>query len=341
VQGGGEMGCLPGHLPGGKPLNSENAETLSRYWGFEIPVWSGLMAGNMLDAAHRRELDLLWCIGGNFLETLPDPAWVEEALDRLPIRVHQDICLSSQMLVDSGEMTLLLPATTRYEMRGGGTETSTERQVIFSPEIPGPRVALARTEWEVLVDLAKRVRPEQAHLIDFADTASIRAEIARTCPDYKGIELLKQAGEALQWGGRLLCRERFRTPDGKATFACLTPPEADLPPGFFRLSTRRGKQFNSMVQKPVDPLTGAARLDILISASDCQALGLTEGAPLTLLSEFGHLQAFAKIAPIIPGNLQVHWPEGNVLLPPDRRSGPAGVPDYNVLVRIETSLAKG
>lgn len=334
VQGGGEMGCVPNHLPGNLPLTTENAEKLSKHWGFDVPTWPGLMAGDMLDAARKRELELLWCVGGNFLETLPDPAGVEAALLNLPIRVHQDICLSSQMLVDSDEYTLLLPATTRYEMPGGGTETTTERQVIFSPEIAGPRIAKARTEWQVLVDLAQRVQPEKAAEIVFADSAAIRREIALTCPDYKGIENINKQGDALQWGGRLLCETRFRTTSGKATFAVLTPPDTRVPEGFYRLSTRRGKQFNSMVQKPRDPLTGALRLDVLMASCDLAQLGLQAGAPLTLVSEHGELQVFARPAQLAPGNLQVHWPEGNVLLPPDRRSGPAGVPDYNVLVEI-------
>ncbi|MCC6704898.1 MAG: hypothetical protein IT334_08460, partial [Thermomicrobiales bacterium] len=41
------------------------------------------------------------------------------------------------------------------------------------------------------------------------------------------------------------------------------------------------------------------------------------------------------IAPIQPRNLQVHWPEGNVLLHPTRRSPESHVPDYNAFVRIE------
>ena len=37
-----------------------------------------------------------------------------------------------------------------------------------------------------------------------------------------------------------------------------------------------------------------------------------------------------------PGTLQVHWPEGNVLIERRRRSAEAGIPDYNALVRVET-----
>jgi hypothetical protein len=42
-----------------------------------------------------------------------------------------------------------------------------------------------------------------------------------------------------------------------------------------------------------------------------------------------------RLAPIRAGNLQIHWPEGNVLLDASRRSPQAGIPDYNALVAVE------
>ena len=95
---------------------------------------------------------------------LPDPPEVEAALATVPLRVHQDIVVSSQMLVDPGDTVVLLPAATRYEQRDGGTQTSTERRIAFSPEIPGPRSGEARSEWEIFVDLARRVDPERARI---------------------------------------------------------------------------------------------------------------------------------------------------------------------------------
>jgi hypothetical protein len=41
------------------------------------------------------------------------------------------------------------------------------------------------------------------------------------------------------------------------------------------------------------------------------------------------------LAGLKPGNLAIHWPEGNVLLPADRRSPASGVPEYSTVVRIE------
>ncbi|MER3439124.1 MAG: formate dehydrogenase, partial [Chloroflexota bacterium] len=77
-------------------------------------------------------------------------------------RVHQDIVVSSQMLVEPADTVVLLPAATRYETPGGVTQTSTERRIMFSPEIPGRRIGEARPEWEIFLDLARRVRPDLA-----------------------------------------------------------------------------------------------------------------------------------------------------------------------------------
>src|SRR5262249_58434913 len=97
-----------------------------------------------------------------------DPHAVEAALATVPLRVHQDIVVSSQMLVDPGDTVVLLPAATRYEQRDGGTQTTTERRILFSPEIPGPRIGEARSEWEIFVDLARRGAPSRAALVPFA-----------------------------------------------------------------------------------------------------------------------------------------------------------------------------
>lgn len=43
---------------------------------------------------------------------------------------------------------------------------------------------------------------------------------------------------------------------------------ASRPAKMFAVSTRRGKQFNSMVQREIDLLTGAGRDDILMNEAD-------------------------------------------------------------------------
>ncbi|RCG27861.1 formate dehydrogenase [Sphaerisporangium album] len=336
VQGGAEMGAYATGLPGGLPVTPENAAMFSEKWGFEVPATPGLTATDMIDAAHARELDVLISSGGNFLEVLPDPAYCREALSRLPLRVHVDIVLSSQMLVESEGDVLLLPAQTRYEMEGGVTETSTERRVIFSPEVAGPRVGEAWPEWKIFTELAARARPELADRVRYPEgTAEIRRDIEAAVPFYAGIAGLAKFGDNVQYGGRHLCPGgRFPTSDGLGHFCAVPVPPLERPEGAFMVATRRGKQFNSMVHERRDGFNGATREAVLMSPYDADRLGLADGAEVELTGAAGRFTGRVLRAPLTPGNLQIHWPEGNVLLDAHRRSPDARIPDYNATVTL-------
>jgi molybdopterin-dependent oxidoreductase alpha subunit len=329
VQGGAEVGCAP----------SPGEAALSRWeelWGFPVPRGKGLTASDQVEAAADGRIDVFWIAGGNFLETLSGAARNRAALARPGLRIHQDIVVNSSMLVEPSDTVLLLPAATRYETPGGVTETSTERRIIFSPEIPGRRIGSARPEWEVFGEVCARVRPSDAGKIRFGSTAEIRAEIARAIPLYAGIDQLAKRGDSIQWGGETLYADgRFATPDGKAHFAPTSLSRPKPVDGRLFVSTRRGKQFNSMVQRQVDPLTDAARYDVLMSAADAGRMSLADGAGIRLVSESGEFRGFVKLAPMKPGNLEVHWPEGLPLLSATEVDPESREPDYNALVRVE------
>jgi anaerobic selenocysteine-containing dehydrogenase len=91
------------------------------------------------------------------------------------------------------------------------------------------------------------------------------------------------------------------------------------------------------VQRDVDPLTGAARDAIFISADDLRALGLADGARVTLRADRGTFTGRLREAGIKPGNLEVHWPEGNVLLVGERVDPDSLAPDYNAIVTIDAA----
>lgn len=335
VQGGAEMGAYATAFPGGLAVNDEHAQALEGLWGFRPPAEPGLHAVAMVEAAGRGELDVLYTVGGNFLETLPQPEHVAEALHRVPVRVHQDIALTTSMLVDPAETVYLLPARTRYEHRGGVTETTTERRVIFSPYIPGHDVGEAMEEWWIPMRLSQAAYPERAHLIEYADAAAIRRDIAATVPSYAGIEGLSKRGDQIQWGGARLCEGgKFPLPGGRARFLPLDPPSVVLRDGEFLMATRRGKQFNSIVQAEVDGLTGAARDHVLMSQEDLDRLGLLPDQAVLVHNRHGRLRGRVFPAPLMAGNVQLHWPEANVLIARGRLDPGGQVPDYNAVVRI-------
>ncbi|HSP97990.1 MAG TPA: FdhF/YdeP family oxidoreductase [Candidatus Dormibacteraeota bacterium] len=338
VQGGAEMGAYATALPGGIAIGPDAAQALSLEYGFPVPDAPGLTAPEMVEAAERGDLDLLYSLGGNLLRTLPDPAYVADALSILPMRVHQDIIFTDQMLIppasDDGQV-LLLPAKTRYEQEGGGTQTSTERRVMFSPELPRA-VGEARTEWRILLELAAAVDPPRAGLIGCASGPAIREEIARVVPLYQGIQRLQAAGESFQYGGpHLAPGGHFPTADGRARLIPVALPAEDRPPGTFVVSSRRGKQFNTLIYAEVDPLTGAARDAVFIHPDDAAALHLSSGDRIALVSANGRFEGRVQLAPIARGNLQAHWPESNPLLARGVVDPLGGVPDYMAVVRIE------
>jgi molybdopterin-dependent oxidoreductase alpha subunit len=336
VQGGAEMGAYATALPGGLPINEENCAHLGRQWGFDVPTTPGLTAAQMIDAAERRELEMLISMGGNFLEVLPDPHRVRAAMETIPLRVHHDIVLSSQMFVEPADTVLVLPALTRYEIPGGVTETSTERRVIFSPCIEGGPVEDARSEAEVMLELARRVRPDRADRLGPVTTAEVRAEIAEVIPIYDGIQHLSKAGDQFQYGGRLLCAGGvFQTADGRGKLSAVEPSVVDVPEDSVLVTTRRGKQFNSMVQEQKDSITGANRESIFMSQVDAAKFGLRDGDGCILRSDAGEMRGTVMIARVKPGSVQVHFPEGNALIANGPRAPGSDIPDYSAIARVE------
>ncbi len=124
-------------------------------------------------------------------------------------------------------------------------------------------------------------------------------------------------------------------PNGRAKVTTLDLPDRDVPEGHFFLTTRRGKQFNSIVIKNMDQLQGGrGRDDLFMNAEDIANLGLVDGSPVRVTSETGSWDASLREMAITPGVVQAYWPECNpvIAMRVDPRSEE---PDYNAAVRIE------
>jgi anaerobic selenocysteine-containing dehydrogenase len=154
-------------------------------------------------------------------------------------------------------------------------------------------------------------------------------------PFYDGIQHLRKTGDAFQYGGAHLCAGgECETPDGKAHFRAveLAGPREN---GTFRVSTRRGKQFNTLIYDEIDPLTGAARDAVFMNPEDASGLHLRGGDRVALINDVGRFEGRVFLAPIARGNLQIHWPEGNVIIRRGVVDARGGVPDYNAQAQVE------
>ena len=336
VQGGGECGVDPGKFCGGFPINDDNCKRFEQLWGCEhLPREHGMRTFEMLHAAHDGQLDVLYNVGGNLLHTMPDTDYMQTALERVKLRVHQDIVFNESTLLDAGETVLVLPAKTRYEQQGGGTSTSTERRVRYSPEIPGPRIADAKEEWRIFAELAQHCMPNGARSFAYKDGQDIREDMDRTMPVYKGIAELKEEGQHFQWGGPFLLKDGVcdNMPDGKGRFTVVPLPDSEIPAGKFLLMTRRGKQFNSIVHKGHDILANGWREDLFFNPDDAAELNVRDGDRVQLTNETGTFEGTCRIRSMASRCIAAYWPEVNVLIP-RRMDEVSGEPDYNAVVEV-------
>ncbi len=182
-------------------------------------------------------------------------------------------------------------------------------------------------------EISRWRRARSAPIFSAAETGqAIREEIARIVPFYDGIQHFRKTGDAFQYGGRHLCENgMFPMPDVGALHLSSRPRAGG------RISRQHPAWQDSsipLVYAETDPLNGAPRDAVLMSrkmpigsgwitetASSCPPVRRYEGA--------GVSRAIAS------GNLQVHWPEGNVLIRHGRADRDSGVPDYNAMVRVE------
>ena len=100
------------------------------------------------------------------------------------------------------------------------------------------------------------------------------------------------------------------------------------------MTTRRGKEFNSMVFAREDTLQGGlGRGDVFLSSEDAEKLGVAEGMAIVLSNPLGKFKGVARVMNIASGYVQTYWPESNMLI--ERCYDPISEePDYHCLVQI-------
>jgi hypothetical protein len=159
--------------------------------------------------------------------------------------------------------------------------------------------------------------PERAHLLGCETGWEMREEIARVVPMYEGVQHLRKTGDAFQYGGPRLCDGgTFPHTRWEGALPRRRVARAQARAGQFHVSTRRGKQFNTLIYAEIDPLNGAPRDAVLINPMTLQKLTSFRATASPSSTAPGRYEASVFLAPIARGNLQVHWPEGNVIIPP-------------------------
>jgi predicted molibdopterin-dependent oxidoreductase YjgC len=308
VQGGGDMGALPDRLPGFQHVeNDELRAKFDKAWSVAIPPKRGLHLSGMFDAMERGELQALYVIGENPLQSEADQRRAAHLLSTRDFMVVQDLFLTATAeLAD-----VVLPAAAAWA-ESEGTVTNSERRVQRVRKALDPP-GEARDDLEIIYELARRMGSEWGS----ASAEKTWDEIRSLSPVHAGMSYkrLEELG-GIQWPcydenhpGELFLHSRLwedPVPGNRAPFVPVDhdPPvdklDADYP---IRLTTgRRLDSYNTGVQTAsyTSPMRRGESLDI--SPEDAERLDLVEGERVCAVSRRGQVEVPIRIDPSLrPG----------------------------------------
>lgn len=353
-QGGREHGQKADQLPGYRRIDDPAArEHVAGVWGVDpdsLPG-PGVPAYQLLDALGTPSgARALLVFGSNPVVSAPRAARVESRLRALDLLVVADFVRS-----ETAELAdVVLPVAQWAEE--DGTMTNLEGRVLRRRALREPPAGV-RTELEILAALAGRLT-DGAPLP--SDPREVFAELGRASAggpaDYAGITWDRiDADTGVFWpcpdrdgpDTPRLFADRFPTPDGRARFHAVTHrPAAESVCADYPLHFTTGRvlaQYQSGAQtRRVAALRRAAPGGFVELHPDLAArLGVTEGAPVRVVSRRGELQAPARLSTAIrPDTVfaPFHWPGAQRAnsVTNDALDPVSGMPEFKICaVRVE------
>ena len=253
-----DAGCLPGLLPGGRPVSDAAARVdVGAVWGVDAPAGPGRDAASMLHAAAEGELDAL-VVAGVELDDLGDPATARAAL---------------------GAAGFVLS----LEVRASAV---TELADVVLPVAPVVEKAGSFVNWEGRVRPFLKVLEESNAVPDVRALAGVAEELGRPL----GFQTTQGAAAELDelgvWDGA-------RTADP----AVVAAPPDDAAEGRLRLASWKPMIGDGPMQDgdPAYHASGPAPA-VLVSKRVLEELGVVEGAPVAVSTARGSVQLPVQVA---------------------------------------------
>ena len=191
VQGANDAGATPVFYPGYQDADDpEIRQKYAQAWGVEQSETTGLNLNEMMKAMSDGRLRGLYLMGEDIVISEPNVCRVEEAMNELDFVVVQDIFFNESCRYAD----VILPAACFAEKEGVFANSDRRVQRVRKAlEPPGQ----ARADWEIILDVMKRVGFEQP---DYEGPGEIYSEMALLAPKFAGISYDRLEAEGgLQW----------------------------------------------------------------------------------------------------------------------------------------------
>jgi formate dehydrogenase alpha subunit len=296
VQGACDMGGLPNFFTGYQRVIDDVARAkFEKAWGVDnLPAKPGLTVGEMLQAAHDRQVKAMWIIGENVAMSDPDSQHVIDALKHLDFLVVSELFMTeTAQLAD-----VVLPVASFAEK--DGTFTNTERRVQRvrqAVKSPGE----ARADGDIVCDLAKRMGSHAGW--EYASPEKVMDEIASLTPSYAGIAYPRLETKGLQWpvpskdhpGTPILHTDKFSR--GKGLFSPVEHQEpAETPDAAFPFTLTTGRilqQYHTgaMTRRVAGLEMLAPEERVEVNPDDAARLGLSDGDWVRVSSRRGTVES--------------------------------------------------
>ncbi|NDL59743.1 FdhF/YdeP family oxidoreductase [Phytoactinopolyspora mesophila] len=327
-------------------------DALGAEFGFEPPREHGHDTVNTIRAMIDGRIRVFMALGGNFAAATPDSERTANALRSVPLTVHVSTKLNRSHVVP-GRRSLILPCLGRTER---DVQTGREQFVTVEDSMSmvhasrgklPPASGELRSEVAIVSGLARRVlgNDDPTPWEEFtADYSKIRERISRVVPGFENFEQRVAAPGGFVLPHPPRDERRFNTADARARFTVNDLDVMVLPPGRLILQTIRSHdQFNTTIYGLDDRYRGIhnGRRVVFVNHDDLEELGIADGTPVDLVSEWGdgerRAPAFRVVSfPTARGCAAAYYPETNALVPLDHTADISNTPaSKSVIVRLE------
>ena len=304
-------------------------EKLEEGLKFELPKEHGYDVVHSIHAMERGDVDVLICMGGNFLSATPDTIRTSKAIQNVGLTVQISTKLNRSHLV-TGKTSLILPVLGRTEI---------------DVQSSGEQFVTVENSMGVVHRSKGNLKPASKHLI--SEPALIARLGLLLCPDvlkwesyihnYDEIrDLMSQSLDGFenyndrvrQSSGFLLPNPPrdscvFTTPTGKAVFTAHELPNVALKRNRYVLMTIRSHdQYNTTIYGLHDRYRGVHgnRRVLFMNALDMSEIGLKTRDIVDITSHFQGVERNSKHWIVVPyeiprQNLAAYFPEANELVP--------------------------
>lgn len=320
VQGAGDMGALPHHLPGHMLVEDEASRLhTGAIWDSVLSSSPGLSASEMINEIASGKIRALYVAGANPAISEPHASFVDWMLQKLDFLVVHDAFMTKT----ARRAHILFPAAVVGEKEG--TFTNAFRRIQYTSGGLAPP-GEARPDWQILQDMARAMGINW----NYRNTEMIWEEVRRTAPIFSGVTYSRLRQEpGILWpcfdqnhsGTLRLYEDGFAFRDRRARFRIPQLPkslmESTSAYPYVLITGRLLAHYNTgeMSRRSPKLLRLASESFVQMHPQNAKENNLTTGQPVRVVSPYGAIVTRLSVTEEVPAGylfVPIHFDEPNV-----------------------------